>query len=139
MPRTDRIDLILDLQYIGKATTSQLDEAAAILDVVAELGGFRSVVLLSGSIPRTLAQTSTWEQPRTEETHWANLVRAAVADLQMGDYGTVHPIPGGGFRSNHVAMKARRAGDLAPPGLPGRPQCGVTMPANSSSPRSPSA
>ncbi len=102
---TDRIDLILDLQYIGEATTSQLDEAAAILAMVTKLGEFRSVSLLSGSIPRTLAQTSTWEQPRTEETLWANLVRTAVADLRLGDYGAVHPVPGGGFRSNHVAMK----------------------------------
>ncbi|WP_158641297.1 beta family protein [Amycolatopsis eburnea] len=99
------IDVALDFQYVAEVTTVLVDEAAAILTVLAGLGGFRSVSLLAGSIPKTLDKTATWEQPRTEEVFWDALVQAGAATLRLGDYGAVHPISGPGFRSNHVALK----------------------------------
>jgi hypothetical protein len=61
--------------------------------------------LLTGSIPKTLGQTSTWEQARAEEMLWERLVGAGAGNLRFGDYGAVHPIPGPGFGSKHVALK----------------------------------
>jgi hypothetical protein len=55
-----------------------------------------------GSIPRTLTRTSTWEQPRTEEVLWEQLTRNNAAEVRLGDYGTIHPIPSEGFGSKHV-------------------------------------
>ncbi|GHG17605.1 MULTISPECIES: beta family protein [Amycolatopsis] len=100
-----RIDVIVDLQYVPEATAARLDEAAAVFGTLATFGHFRTTSLLCGSIPRTLARTSTWEQARTEEILWEQLARGDAAELRPGDYGTVHPIPGQRFRSKHVALK----------------------------------
>ncbi|MEV4055704.1 hypothetical protein AB0J55_31245 [Amycolatopsis sp. NPDC049688] len=99
------IDVILDLQYVPEATAAVLDEAATVLRTLAAVGDFRTTSLLSGSIPRTLAQTSVWEKPRTEEVLWERLAPDNPTELRLGDYGTTHPIPGQGFRSKHVSMK----------------------------------
>lgn len=100
-----RIDLVLDLQYVPKATPAKVDEAATILATFADLGEFRSVTLMSGSIPRMLTQTSLWEEPRTEEVLWATLAEGTATRLRLGDYGIVHPIPGPGYPSKHVNLK----------------------------------
>nr|WP_255482055.1 beta family protein [Amycolatopsis sp. SID8362] len=102
---TGEIDLIVDLQYVPEVTAARVDEAAAILSALAELGEFRTTSLLSGSIPRTLARTSTWEQPRNEEVLWDQLSQNGATELRLGDYGTIHPIPSEGFGSKHVNLK----------------------------------
>ncbi|MGV9367962.1 beta family protein [Amycolatopsis sp. NPDC003731] len=99
------IHIVVDLQYVAEATTARVEGAAAILTALAEVGTFGSTTLLTGSIPKTLGQTATWEQPRAEEVLWERLVRAGAGHLRFGDYGAVHPVPGPGFGSKHVALK----------------------------------
>ncbi len=99
------IHVVLDLQYVAEATTTRAERAAATLAVLTGLGPFGSTSLLTGSIPKMLGQTATWEQARAEEVLWEQLVRAGAAHLRFGDYGAVHPMPGPGFRSKHVALK----------------------------------
>ncbi len=96
---------MLDLQYVAEATADGVERAAAILTTLTESGAFGSTTLLTGSIPKTLGHTATWEQARAEEVLWERLVRAGAGNLRFGDYGAVHPIPSKGFRSKHVALK----------------------------------
>ncbi|MGW3964018.1 beta family protein [Amycolatopsis sp. NPDC005003] len=100
-----RIDVIIDLQYVPEVTTLVIDETETVLATLATLGNFRTTTLLSGSIPRTLAQTSVWEKPRAEEVLWEKLSRGNTTGLRLGDYGTTHPVLGKGFPSKHVSMK----------------------------------
>ncbi len=99
------IHVVLDLQYVAEATATRIEQAATILTMVADLATFGSTTLLTGSIPKTLGQTATWEQARAEEVLWEHLVHAGAGNLRFGDYGAVHPIPGPGFGSKHVALK----------------------------------
>ncbi|KDN18310.1 beta family protein [Amycolatopsis rifamycinica] len=99
------IHVVLDLRYVAEATATRVERAAGVLTALTEVGAFGSTTLLTGSIPMTLGQTSTWEQARAEEVLWEHLVRGGAGNLRFGDYGVVHPIPGPGFRSNHVALK----------------------------------
>lgn len=99
------LDLILDLQYLPEITPQLADRATEVLRTIAEAGPFRSMTLLSGSVPRSLDRTSTWEQPRVEEVLWRLLGEETSVGLRLGDYGVVHPRPGRGFRSKHVNLK----------------------------------
>lgn len=99
------LDLILDLQYLPEITPRITDRAANALRTIAEAGPFRSMTLLSGSVPRLLERTSTWEQPRVEELLWRLLGEEISVGLRLGDYGVVHPKPGRGFWSKHVNLK----------------------------------
>lgn len=99
------LDLIVDLQYVPKISPRIQELAGKALRIVAEAGPFRSTTLLAGSVPRLLNRTSTWEEPRVEEELWQLLRDETAVDVRLGDYGVVHPIPGKGYRSNHVSLK----------------------------------
>ncbi|TWG07639.1 beta family protein [Saccharopolyspora dendranthemae] len=99
------LDLIIDLQYVPENSPRLQELAGKALRIVAEFGPFRSTTLLAGSIPRMLNRTSTWEEPRVEEELWRQLRDETAVDVQLGDYGVVHPIPGKGYRSKHVSLK----------------------------------
>ncbi|WP_165939681.1 beta family protein [Saccharopolyspora aridisoli] len=99
------LDLIVDLQYVPEISPRLQELAGNALRIVTEAGPFRSTTLLAGSIPRLLNRTSTWEEPRVEEELWRLLRDETAVDVQLGDYGVVHPIPGKGYRSKHVSLK----------------------------------
>ncbi|WP_285491414.1 beta family protein [Amycolatopsis taiwanensis] len=99
------LDLIIDLQYVPDVTIQLTDRVAATIGILGEFGPFRSMSVLSGSVPPALTQTSTWEQPRTEERLWESLVRGGVVEVRLGDYGVVHPLSTTAYASKHVSMK----------------------------------
>lgn len=99
------LDLIVDLGYLPELPARVVHRAAAAVDAAAGCGPFRSVSVLSGSIPRSLGRTSLWEQPRVEERLWRALAEDGRGDLRLGDYGIAHPVIGEGHRSKHVALR----------------------------------
>ncbi|MFI0469145.1 hypothetical protein ACH347_34160 [Saccharopolyspora sp. 5N102] len=99
------LDLIIDLQYVPEISPQLAERVGDALRIVASAGPFRSTTLLTGSIPRLLDRTSTWEEPRVEEELWRLLREETAVDLQLGDYGVVHPVPGKGYRSKHITLK----------------------------------
>ncbi|GAA1522082.1 beta family protein [Kribbella lupini] len=100
------IDLILDLAYVSNADNRLADLASELLDVARSQATFRSMTLLSGSIPKALAQTDQWEQPRYEELLWGAVARAGLSEVRLGDYGVVHPVVEPGLRrSKHLSVK----------------------------------
>lgn len=98
------IDLVVDLKYVPEIPDQLVQSTSQTLEEIAGLGGFRSISLLSGSVPRMLSQTSIWEAPRVEEQLWATL-RKQLEELRLGDYGVVHPRPSESWPSKHVALK----------------------------------
>jgi hypothetical protein len=102
--RVRDLDLILDLQYVESFTPQLADWAWATLELLGGLGPFRSMTLLSGSVPPTLDQTALWERPRFEELLW-RAVDGGAGSVRLGDYGIVHPGPGAKFGSIHVNLK----------------------------------
>ncbi|MCA1226601.1 beta family protein [Saccharopolyspora sp. 6M] len=99
------LDLIVDLGYLPELPARVVDRAAAAVGAATGCGPFRSVSVLSGSIPRSLDRTSLWEQPRVEERLWRSMVEDGRTDLRLGDYGIAHPVIGEGYRSKHVALR----------------------------------
>jgi hypothetical protein len=99
------LDVIIDQRYVDRVRPELTELVLRVLDTVNAIGPVRSVALLSGSVPKTLDRTSLWEQPRYEELLWREISTRSDQQLQVGDYGVVHPIPGEGFRSKHVSIK----------------------------------
>ncbi|MFD0920161.1 hypothetical protein ACFQ16_10450 [Saccharopolyspora rosea] len=110
---TPDLDLIIDLQYVPEVTAAHTDRALKALRTVTTAGPFRSTTLLSGSIPPSLKEVSSPEQPRTEEALWRLLNEEGSLELRLGDYGVVHPGPSTGFRSKHVSLKYSTSGRWA--------------------------
>ncbi|MFC0629356.1 beta family protein [Kribbella deserti] len=102
------LDLIIDLRYLAKIPPGLIDDAAATATAFSEFGTFRSVTLLSGSVPPFLSKTSAWLEPRLEEVLWQQVAAASPVPLKFGDYGAVHPLGGPGFPSKHVSVKYAR-------------------------------
>lgn len=109
LPAAD-IDIVLDLQYVPKITGPTTGRALTMLRTTADTGPFRSVTLLSGSVPQQLGRTSTWTQSRFEELLWQQLNNEVEIDLRLGDYGVVHPNSGRGYPSKHVNLKYSSTG-----------------------------
>lgn len=102
---TTEIDLIIDLEYVPTVTPRLVEHVATTANAISRLGPFRTMSLLSGSIPPQLERISTWEQPRVEEHLWRSLVDGDFPGLRLGDYGVVHPLTRAGYRSKHVSVK----------------------------------
>lgn len=102
---TSQLDLIVDAGYVTEVTSKLVDRVAECVRLCEAWGAFRTVALLSGSIPRRLGRTFTWEQHRYEEELWRSVVGAGSAELRYGDFGVVHPNPGPGGRTKHIALK----------------------------------
>lgn len=101
----DQLDVLLDLGYVPEVTERLVEDALGSLTAIAECGKFRSLSLLSGSVPKTLRYTSTWQEPRAEEELWERVRDASAGEVRFGDYGVVHPVIGRGFGSRHVMLK----------------------------------
>ncbi|MEU6129558.1 hypothetical protein ABZ805_10335 [Saccharopolyspora sp. NPDC047091] len=99
------LDLIVDLGYLPELPARVVERAAAAVDVAAGCGPFRSVSVLSGSIPRSLDRTSLWAQPRVEERLWRALAEDGRSGLRFGDYGVAHPVIGDSWGGKHVALR----------------------------------
>ncbi len=104
------LDIILDLRHVPEITGQLTEWVAAAVRVIDRAGPFRSMTLLSGSIPGSLSSSSIWEQPRVEEDLWNLLHAEGVTHLRLGDYGVVHPGSSRGFRSKHVNLKYSSSG-----------------------------
>jgi len=101
----EKIDLILDLQYVPKLTSYLADSTSIALAHFTNFGAFRSTSLLSGSVPSFLKQTDSWHQDRHEELLWQEIIQNGATHVRFGDYGVVHPLASQGFRSKHVSFK----------------------------------
>ncbi|MGZ0153303.1 beta family protein [Kribbella sp. WER1] len=100
-----RLDIVLDAGYVAGPDQRLVDVMLALLDGLPIWREYRSITVLSGSVPKELEQIHHWEQPRFEEVLWET-VRAATSDsLRFGDYGAVHPAPAEPWRSNHINLK----------------------------------
>ncbi|GAA3102578.1 hypothetical protein JOF29_003406 [Kribbella aluminosa] len=100
-----RVDLVLDAGYVAGPGQRLVDVVLVLLDSVPASREYRSITVLSGSVPQELEQIHHWEQPRFEEVLW-HTVRTATSDrIRFGDYGAVHPAPGEPWRSNHINLK----------------------------------
>jgi hypothetical protein len=100
-----QLDLIVDLQYVDSCSPQLVDRTLATFAALEPLSDFRSMTILSGSVPSTLDQTSLWERPRFEEAIWRGVVEDGGRDIRLGDYGVVHPGAGALFPSKHVNLK----------------------------------
>ncbi|MEV6417964.1 hypothetical protein [Kribbella sp. NPDC051718] len=99
------IDLIIDVGYLEYFTPQIAEAVSAALDALRTVGSFRSMTLLSGSVPSILDETALWERPRFEEVLWRAVVDGGGKDVRFGDYGVVHPGATRSFRSHHVNVK----------------------------------
>lgn len=99
------VDLVLDWRYINRADDDLAASIVAALRGMDSIADFRSTTLLSGSIPPSMSQTASWQEPRLEERLWQLVRDAGVPELRFGDYGVVHPVPSQGYRSLHVSVK----------------------------------
>lgn len=99
------LDVLFDLQYVDSVTPRLIDRVVAALDAVSQLGPFRSMSLLSGSVPAALQHTARWEEPRYEEILWRAVVHRGARTVRFGDYGVGHPLATSGFRSTHRTVK----------------------------------
>ena len=100
-----QVDLIVDLEYVDSSSPQLVEWALGRFAALESLGGFRSMTILSGSVPSTLDQTSLWERPRFEEEIWRGVVEGGSREIRLGDYGVVHPGAGAPFASKHVNLK----------------------------------
>lgn len=99
------LDVIIDFKYIDDVSDADMDRSLTILGMINEIGPVRSSILLSGSIPSTLARTALWQQPRYEEMLWRRVTSAGAHGIRFGDYGAVHPFAGKAYPSKHVNIK----------------------------------
>jgi hypothetical protein len=99
------VDLILDLEYLDSFTAELVEQVLATFAALRTLGRFRSMTLLSGSVPSKLEQTALWERPRIEEGLWRAVAAGGGREIRLGDYGVVHPGAGTPFPSKHVNVK----------------------------------
>ncbi|UJW36007.1 beta family protein [Saccharothrix sp. AJ9571] len=99
------LDAVVDSRYLSGVSTRQVDAVSTVVAELGSVGRFRSITVLSGSIPKMLAQTASWQQTRFEEVLWRSVRDNSGKHVRFGDYGVVHPIPGPGYRSNHVSVK----------------------------------
>ncbi|HEY0694560.1 MAG TPA: hypothetical protein VGD71_36700 [Kribbella sp.] len=100
-----QLDLIVDLQYLDFCSPQLVEWTLGTFAALRPLGPFRSMTILSGSVPSMLEQTSLWERPRFEEDLWRAVVDGGAGEIRLGDYGVVHPGPGAQFPSKHVNLK----------------------------------
>jgi Beta protein len=99
------VDVIVDLGYVTGVGPALADAVPAAVDQVGSAGEFRSVTVLSGSVPPRLGHTDALHQPRFEEQLWAAAHREGRR-VRLGDYGVVHPVLSTGIRrSKHVTVK----------------------------------
>lgn len=101
----ERMDLILDAGYVAGLDQQLVDEMFALLDSLPEYRAFRSITVLSGSVPKQLEQIHHWEQPRFEEVLWRTVKASTSDSIRLGDYGAVHPAPSEPWRSKHINLK----------------------------------
>jgi hypothetical protein len=101
----EQIDLIVDLQYLDFCSAELVGWTLATFAALQTVGRFRSMTILSGSVPSTLEQTALWERPRYEEELWRAVRAGGGREIRLGDYGVVHPNPGPQFPSKHVNLK----------------------------------
>lgn len=108
------LDVVVDQQYVRAPSQHAVKSVSADLEDVAQLGPFRSITLLAGSVPDKLEGTSTRRNPRSEEVLWRSVREVSRQNVRFGDYGVVHPIPPPRtYRSHHVNVKySCRAGWL---------------------------
>jgi hypothetical protein len=104
------LDIIFDLQYVHSVTPRLVDWVTEALDSLSQAGPFRSLSLLSGSVPPALRHTAQWEEPRYEEILWRAVVHRGARAVRFGDYGVVHPLATLGFGSKHRTVKYTCAG-----------------------------
>ncbi|MEU0091844.1 hypothetical protein [Kribbella sp. NPDC006257] len=100
-----QVDLIVDLEYVDSCSPQLVEWALGSFAALEALGAFRSMTILSGSVPSALDQTSLWERPRFEEEIWRGVVEGGGREIRLGDYGVVHPGVGAQFPSKHVTLK----------------------------------
>lgn len=100
------IDLILDAGYVAGLDQQLGDAVLEAIDTAARHGRFRSITVLSGSVPKTLGLIHEWEQPRFEEALWQTVRAGSANQARFGDYGVVHPVWAPGvYRSKHISLK----------------------------------
>ncbi|MET9271697.1 hypothetical protein [Kribbella sp. NPDC003557] len=100
-----RTDLILDAGYVAGLDQQLVDELLALLDSLPMYDQYRSITVLSGSVPKQLEQIHHWEQPRFEEILWRTIKASASDRIRFGDYGAVHPAPSEPWPSKHINLK----------------------------------
>jgi hypothetical protein len=92
----DEVDLVVDLGYLDPNFDLDAASAGRILDPLAAIARWRSVVLAAGSVPGTLSAIVGDGQfggiRRLEWGLWHDL-RANRPWLRFGDYGVQNPVP----------------------------------------------
>jgi hypothetical protein len=90
------VDLVVDLGYLDTNFDTDAASAGRILDPLAALARWRSVVLAGGSVPGTLSTAVRDGQfggiPRLEWRLWLEM-RETRPLLRFGDYGVQNPVP----------------------------------------------
>ncbi|MDQ3151308.1 MAG: beta family protein [Actinomycetota bacterium] len=100
-------DLILDLGYLSPDDVIQSDDAASLIDQVAQID-WRNIILLATGMPPTLScieQGKIGSIDRPEWKLWQALREVKIARMPIyGDYAIQHPTPpkdgGPGMRAN---------------------------------------
>jgi hypothetical protein len=100
-----RVDLVLDAGYVAGPDQQLVDRMLALLDGLPDYREYRSVTVLSGSVPKQLEQIHRWEQPRFEEMLWQTVKASTSDSVRFGDYGAVHPAPTAPWPSKHINLK----------------------------------
>ena len=98
-------NIIIDFGYIS-TTPSQLN-LFSVQNIITILGD-RNIVILSGSIPRSVPEDSStnYIQPRYEKQLYYLLSRMVSTNLQYADYCTIHPqIYNSGFGRAVIQIK----------------------------------
>lgn len=99
------LDLIADAGYVGGLDPLLVDDVLQLLENTQRYGGFRSITMLSGSVPKSLDQLHLWEQPRFEESLWQSVNTEAGGGVRFGDYGATHPVSGDGWPPKHISLR----------------------------------
>ncbi|TDO59060.1 T4 beta protein [Kribbella sp. VKM Ac-2571] len=99
------LDLVADAGYVAGPDPFLVDDVLHVLESIQRHGGFRSITMLSGSVPKSLDQLHRWEQPRFEESVWQSVNSEAGGGVRFGDYGATHPVSGDGWPPKHISLR----------------------------------
>ncbi len=92
-----QIDLFLDLEYLDPDSDPSASWLSGRLEKIAEIGTWRSIVLVGTSIPSSFGnglvpERTTKELPRREWLLWKDVAAASIP-LAYGDYAVQNPVP----------------------------------------------
>lgn len=94
----EQIDLLLDLEYLDPDSDPSASWVLGLLEKIAGIGTWRSIVLIGTSVPSSLGnglvpERTTKELARREWSLWKNVAGTASVSLAYGDYAVQNPVP----------------------------------------------